>query len=96
MLLPDDLEKEMDTIYTKSSFISTNKDMKYSQRTLNMADAMARGAFGISVTEAQEKLKNMIIRCYKKGLSIDEIAELSSEEPKKIYDILVAEQLITT
>ncbi len=68
--------------------------MKYSQRTLNMADAMARGAFGISVTEAQEKLKNMIIRCYKKGMSIDEIAELANEEPEKIYTILLNEKLI--
>ncbi len=68
--------------------------MKLSQRTRNWADAVAEGAFGVSVTEVQEKLKNMIIRCYKKGMSIDEIAELANEEPKKIHDILVAEKLI--
>ena len=69
--------------------------MKYSQRTLNMADAMARGAFGISVTEVQEKIKNIIIRSYTKlGMSIDEIAEFVGEEPKKIYTILLKEKLI--
>jgi hypothetical protein len=62
--------------------------MKLSQSTKDLTDAMAIGAFGISVTEAQEKLKNMIIRCYKKGMSIDEIADLANEEPKKIYTIL--------
>ena len=96
MLLPDDLEEEMDTIYTKSSFISTNKDMKYSQRTLNMADAMARGAFGISVTEAQEQLKKSVVLLYKRfQMSIDEIAEELGQEPKKVYNILVTAKVIT-
>ncbi|MEY4926046.1 MAG: hypothetical protein RI894_482 [Bacteroidota bacterium] len=36
----------------------------------------------------------MIIRCYKKGMSIDEIADLANEEPEKIYTILQKEKLI--
>jgi hypothetical protein len=94
MLLPDDLEEEFDN-FSQSSTKLKNNDMKYSQRIRNFADAMARGAFGISVTEAQDKLKNIIIRSHTKlGMSIDEIADFVNEEPKKIYDILVAEKLI--
>jgi hypothetical protein len=93
MLLPDDLEEEFDNFSQSSTKLTTN-NMKLSQRTKNLTDAMAMGAFGISVTEAQAKLKNMIIRCYKKGMSIDEIADLANEEPKKIYTILLKEKLI--
>jgi hypothetical protein len=100
MLLPDDLEEEFDNFSQSSTKLTTN-NMKLSQRTKDLTDAMAIGAFGISVTEAQnqmlttqQKLTSMIVRCYTKGMSIDEIADLANEEPKKIYTILLKEKLI--
>jgi hypothetical protein len=45
--------------------------------------------------KAREILTSVIVRCYKKlNMSIDEIADLVSKEPKEVYLILIEEKII--
>lgn len=64
-------------------------------RTRDMVDAMAKGAFGESVSELKTTVTNTIVNLYSKmQLSVDEIAEAMGLEAKEVHDVLKKQKLI--
>jgi hypothetical protein len=93
MNLPPFLEAQFDEYISKSQ--NSTDMIPVTWRSRNAVDALAKQAFGHSVTEMDATIVNAILRLYTKlKLSIDEIAEVMGREPAIVTAVLKKHKLL--